>query len=346
MRFKYAFLIAILTVLGVVCFMILRPFFSAFALAVVFSIVFYPVYFRIRNWIKNETIASVITVLLIAALLIGPFSFLVVVFINEVSSLVKHFQDAGAQDLKSLLTGPDLKRLTGWASKVVHVSEDEMSDAVAREIAKHANQILSGILRGAGNVLATLTDLLFALILAFFFLKNGLNILKKGRDFIPLSDAVKDSLGELIKELVVSSVFGGTVVAVAQGALAGVAYFFLDVSTPVVWGLVTAVAAFIPFIGSALVWFPLAIYLLIKVSVTKGIILIAVGILGISLIDNVLRPFLVKGGEQLSTLAIFFSVIGGMQAFGLVGFVIGPLALALLIAFLNILDKTEGGKYA
>jgi predicted PurR-regulated permease PerM len=119
-------------------------------------------------------------------------------------------------------------------------------------------------------------------------------------------------------------------VAAMQGVLGGIIFWLLQIPAPVLWGVVMAVVSLLP-IGSALIWLPVALYLLVTGAVWQGFILIAYGVLVIGLIDNLLRPFLIGVDTNLPEYVILISTLGGISIFGLNGFVIGPVIAAMFI---------------
>ena len=129
--------------------------------------------------------------------------------------------------------------------------------------------------------------------------------------------------------------------AIAQGALGGLAFWYLDVSAPVLWGVLMAFLSLLPAIGAALVWGPVAIYFLVTGAIWQGVVLAAYGVLVIGLVDNILRPILVGKDTKLPDYVILLSTLGGMALFGLNGFVIGPVIAALFIAAWDLFSTAE-----
>jgi predicted PurR-regulated permease PerM len=125
---------------------------------------------------------------------------------------------------------------------------------------------------------------------------------------------------------------GNILVAALQGALGGIIFWLLGIHAPVLWGVVMALLSLLPAVGAALVWLPVAIYFLATGSVWQGVLLIGYGALVISLVDNFLRPFLVGKDTKMPDYLVLISTLGGIAAFGLNGFVIGPVIAAMFIA--------------
>jgi predicted PurR-regulated permease PerM len=112
------------------------------------------------------------------------------------------------------------------------------------------------------------------------------------------------------------------------------------------WGCAMTVMSFVPLIGTFAIWGPAAGYLIIQGSFWKGVIMILYGVLVISMVDNVLRPIIISGRTKMPTLAVLFSVLGGIKLFGFIGFIMGPLVLALFISVFEIFRHIEGGENA
>ena len=142
--------------------------------------------------------------------------------------------------------------------------------------------------------------------------------------------------------------------AAAQGVIAGVAFFFLGFNGPVMWGVATGFCSLVPVVGSALVWVPATLWLLAIGEVGRAVILLIVGVVGVGMVDNVLRPLLLSGRTSASGLVVFLGLLGGVSAFGFIGLVLGPIILvtagSLLDAFTRpdppiiMPDETEGPK--
>ena len=147
------------------------------------------------------------------------------------------------------------------------------------------------------------------------------------RDLLPLPVREGDRLLSETRDLVMASVGAALVVAAAQGAIGALAYWLLGISAPVVWGVVMAICSLIPVVGSALVWVPTALWLLFSGEVARGVILVLVGVFGIGMVDNILRPVLLSGRTSASGLVIFLGLLGGVSAFGFIGLVLGPIIL-------------------
>jgi predicted PurR-regulated permease PerM len=164
---------------------------------------------------------------------------------------------------------------------------------------------------------------------------------------MPLDDRRAREIIDRTQEVISASVYGVLVIALIQGTLGGIAFWALGLPSALLWGVVMVFLSMIPMAGAFVVWVPAALYLVITGAWGKAIILTVWGALVIGSVDNFLRPKLVGEKTRLHELLIFFSVLGGLQVFGVIGLVLGPVVVAITIALLDVLrradDSASGG---
>jgi predicted PurR-regulated permease PerM len=136
--------------------------------------------------------------------------------------------------------------------------------------------------------------------------------------------------------MIYATIYGGILIAIIQGLLGGLSFWVLGLPSPIFWGTAMALLSFIPIGGTALIWAPAAIILLIGGAILKGLILLGVGVVIISMVDNILRPLFISSKTNIHPLLLFFAVLGGIQAFGLIGLVAGPLIVTLFLTLIEI----------
>jgi len=345
-RFYLFALIVLVLLLGFLSFEILKPFLSPIVWAIVFSIVFYPLYVFTVRYVKWKTIASLITLLVILVLILGPFSYLSYVLIKELKSLAEYLQNESIGSLQNILQHPTVRTILDKVLSLLNITQDELNNTISNNIAGLGRELVSRITKGMTNIVTISLNFIFMSFSIFFFLRDGPQFLKRVRDYMPFSEEQKDRLVGLIRDIIISTIYGGIVVSIVQGTMAGIAFFLLGISTPVVWGLATSIASFVPLLGASAVWVSITIYLFMEGAVEKGIILAIVGMFGISLIDNILKPIIIGGRTKMPVLVIFFSIFGGIKLFGLIGLIMGPLVLALFVSLIEIFRSVEGGQNA
>jgi predicted PurR-regulated permease PerM len=188
------------------------------------------------------------------------------------------------------------------------------------------------------SMLGTLVAILFAL---FFMLRDGETMARHVRDRLPLSADESERLMTETRDLVMASFGAGLTVAVTQGLIGGVVFWLVGIGAPVFWGIVIGFCSLLPVVGATLVWVPAGLALLLAGEIGRGVLLMLLGVLGISLADNVLRPLLLSGRTSISGLVIFFGLLGGVAAFGFVGLVVGPIILVTTARLLEYLRHSD-----
>jgi predicted PurR-regulated permease PerM len=183
-------------------------------------------------------------------------------------------------------------------------------------------------------------DLLLVLFIAFFMFLQGDEFIAALKRLSPLDPAHNEEIMRETETTIKATLWGTVIVAFVQGALGGVGFFIFGLPQPAFWGTVMIPAAVIPVVGSTIIWGPAAIYLLATGHLASGIGLILWGGVLVSVIDNVLKPILVKGSGDTPSIFILFSILGGLTYFGMIGFILGPLILSFLLSLLRIYQKT------
>lgn len=345
-RFYLFAVITLIIILGLLTYQILKPFLTPVAWAIVFSITFYPVYVFILKYLKWRSIAAILTLTIILILILGPFSYLTYLLVIELKDLSDYLETGKLEALGDILQNPSIKSITNSILSTFNLSEEELNKAIIENISRLGKEIVLKITKGATNIVTVSLDLIFMVFSIFFFLRDGPEFLSKVRDYMPFSETQKDRLVKQIRDIIISTIYGGVAVSIIQGTIAGLSFFFLGIPTPVVWGLATSIASFVPLLGASSIWVPATIYLFLNEAILKGFILAIIGLFGISLVDNILKPIIIGGRTKMPILVIFFSVLGGIKLFGLIGLIIGPLVIALFISVVEIFRSVEGGRNA
>lgn len=323
---------------------VLQPFYGAILWGLVVAILFNPVNLRLRKALgRRHGLASVVTVLLVIVIVILPLILISASLTQQASGLYRRVQ-SGELDLVLYLQHV-LDALPGWAREILNYFGLTDLDAMRVKLTdglKQASQLIAaqalGIGLGAFDFAVSLGIMLYLL---FFLLRDGETLLKRVKDSVPLHAEQKALLLSRISLVVRATVKGGIAVAVVQGMLGGFAFWILGIPAPLLWTVVMAFLSLLPAIGAALVWAPVAVYLLATGSIWEGLFLIGFGTVVIGLVDNLLRPFLVGKSTKLPDYVVLISTLGGIEVFGLTGFVMGPLIAAIFMVSWEIFRKTE-----
>ncbi|CAN5145736.1 AI-2E family transporter [soil metagenome] len=333
--------LAALTILSIyLCYVIALPFLSPLLWALALAVLIYPVYREIARYMKNKNVAAGFTTFAVAVLLVVP----VIVLGRQVAREMW----ANAVNLQNTVQAGDWRSQVAqyqYGDRVVELIEQELDlNDTLTQTANAVPGVLSGFLSGS---IWLLIQLLIAFFALFFFFRDHKKFLEGVRRLIPLSEQETDDIFKRVSETLHATVFGEILIALMQGVLGGLMFWILGLPAPVLWGFVIAVMAFMPVIGTWLIWFPAAIILIAQGDWVRGVVLIVWGIFALMMLSAMLYPVLVGNRLRLHTLLVFVAIIGGVIAFGAVGIILGPLVIAVTVSLIEIWkERMNNGKEA
>lgn len=341
---KWVLLLALLATVLYLCSKVLLPFLSVILWAVVFAVLFHPTYQRVLARTPNSRgMASAYTTALVFFVIILPILALGLAVSSELHSTLLN----GPAQLLEMVKHPDPRyaRVVNRSLEVLQnrfgVDENQVREQVQALAARASSILLQGTMNVLGGVIEFLVALAMILFTLFYCFRDGEKMVALLADFLPLEQSRSRILLMRIAELIHASVYGVVVLAMIQGLLGGIAFWFLGVPSPLVWTLVMGLMATIPMLGTFVVWIPAAIYLAIQGSYAAALGLCVWGSVVIGMSDNLLRPVLVGQRTQMHELLIFFSVLGGLNVFGLLGILMGPVLMAMATALLTAFRATD-----
>jgi predicted PurR-regulated permease PerM len=341
-RFAILFFVACFAVIIFFLYQVFAPFFTAIIWAIVLTIVFSPLFRRMLGIVRGRrTEAAFITCVLILILIVLPVTILGVLITQQSIALYQSVQEnAGSladvnARLQELQNRPAIQRLTQIAGKLSGTAEIDLKQLL-HEAASGVSRFLVDI---GPSVLRNVGEMIFSFFLIFitmfFLLRDGPQLIEAIKAASPLPDAIEAELFNKLEDVSYATFYGSLLTAAAQGAAAGLLFWALGLPTPLFWGAVVSLVSLVPIVGAFLVWLPWAAYLLLAGQAGRGLLLLAIGGLVVSSIDNVLKPMIIKGRTDMHPLLVFLSVLGGLRAFGFIGILLGPLMVVLFISFLN-----------
>jgi predicted PurR-regulated permease PerM len=317
-----------------VCWLMLLPFVNVLAWASVLVILFYPIHQRIVALTNRPGWSALLSTVIVIAVIVLPLTLLTLVVAKEIGELAKN-----AQEFFRYLLDPS-SPVIGWITSRLgrfaganHIDPQEyLLDRL-----KNLSETIAGRTLGLlGGVVGSIFQAFLTVFTMYYLFRDGARIYDAMLNAIPLNVAETRKIFERTYEVIHASVYGVIVIAMIQGTLGGLAFAVLGLPSPVVWGVVMFFLAMIPMVGSSVVWIPTAIYLGVSGHLGKAVALALWGALVIGTIDNILRPKLVGERARLHELLIFFSVLGGLQVWGPLGLVLGPVMIAITLALFNI----------
>lgn len=336
-------LISLILIFGYLLYKIIYPFLNPIAWAIVFAIVFYPLYSAINKIFKTKSIASIITIFIIIMIILGPFSYIVFLLIREINDFISTLETDSLRSIDDIITNSRLFEFIDKIQAKIGIERVDIGSLLIDNLKKIGEEVFHRLSSSIKNIASLILDFVFMFISLFFFFRDGTDIMKKIKDYLPFTKDDKDRIMVKIKDMIISTVYGGIVVALIQGLIGGVSFYFLGIKSPVLWGASIFVMSFLPLLGTFSIWGPMVAYLFFKGLLLKGIVLLIIGVFGISMVDNILKPIIISGRTKMPTLVVFFSVIGGIKLFGFIGFIMGPLVVILFISLFDIFRHLEGG---
>ncbi len=304
--------------------------------AITLTVLFRRVYQRLlKLWSKRTNLASAATVFLVLLLFIIPASILVAAVISEGQAIVLLVEegDVDIQEQIRSLADKVPAKLIEWGLPV-----ERIFDTVSSQLQNLAQGSGQRLLRFTQGVLGFGVQLVVALYLLFFFLRDGIEIMEAALKASPLKDQKERKLLRRFDAVVRATMKGSLLIAIIQGLLGGILFTAVGVQGAVILGSLMVIASLLP-VGGILIWGPVAAVLFAQGDMTKGIIVVVVGSLMIGLIDNLLRPHLVASGTKMPDYLILISTLGGLSWFGLSGLVIGPIIAAFFITSWEMMSE-------
>ncbi|WP_353980155.1 AI-2E family transporter [Salinicola endophyticus] len=326
--------ILLLTAVSIAFVWLLLPFYGAILWAVILAILFQPMHRRLNARLgQRPNTAAFFSVLACVFIVIIPMSLIFFSLLREGASLYQRL-DQGDIDFNAYIAQfrdslpPSVQ---GWMGDAGIGSFADLSQRLASALEQGSQLIAKHLLSVGQNTLQFLISSGIMLYLLFFLFRDGRKLGQQIRATAPLSDAYTSRLIEKFTAVVRATVKGNVIIAMVQGAIGGVAFWLLGIEAALLWGVLMAFLSLLPAIGSAIIWVPVAAYLLLSGDYAKGSILVFVGVVVIGLVDNLLRPPLVGKETKLPDYVVLISTVGGMTLLGINGFVLGPLIAALFM---------------
>lgn len=323
---------------------ILWPYYGSVFWAAVLAIVFAPAYRRLlRSMRQKRTLAALVAVLIVLMIVILPLTLVGAILVQEGFSVYERIQSG------ELNIGEYFRQvfgaLPGWVIDLLDrfglTNLGEMQERLSGGLMKGSQFIATQAFSIGQNTFQFIVNLFIVLYLLFFFLRDGDYLSRRIKNAMPLRAEQQRDLFSKFTTVIRATVKGNIVVALVQGALGGLIFWFLGVHAPVLWAVLMAFLSLLPAIGAGLVWLPVAIYFLVTGAVWQGVVLIAFGVLVIGLVDNVLRPVLVGKDTKMPDYVVLIATLGGMAIFGLNGFVIGPVIAAMFMAVWDLFSASR-----
>jgi predicted PurR-regulated permease PerM len=345
-RIQHKTFLALLVLVTLAFAWILLPFYGALFWAVVLAVLFAPLQRRLALRIGGRgNLSALVTLCVCLLVAILPVIVITLMLVNEGAAVYQRIE-TGELDVGAFVAqGKDMlpHAIQRQLDRLGLGNFDGLRDRVARGALEGSQFLATKAFAIGQNTFEFVVGFFVMLYLLYFFLRDGPELVRTVRSTVPLAEGLKRRLQIKFTRVVRATVKGNIAVALVQGALGGLIFWVLGISSPLLWGVLMAFLSLLPAVGCGLVWGPVAMYLLARGEVWQGGTLILFGVLVIGLVDNLLRPILVGKDTRMPDYLVLISTLGGLTLFGLNGFVIGPLIAALFIACWDIYHSGSRG---
>jgi predicted PurR-regulated permease PerM len=325
------------TLLAVLSWKVAAPLWPYLVLGLLIAVLSFPIHRRLRAETERPRISAATTVtvaLLVAIVPLAALSWRIV------------------QDIRGFTEGLTVEAVTGTGRDAMVGSNEafgypqDVQPGAARELlADQIPAVREAVTGWLPHALASfgefLIGVLLAVIVAFYALLHGQRFLSRFKDASPMEDDVEEYFFAQTKLTINGVVWGQLVTAALQGFLGWLAFFVAGIPNAVLWGFVMAILSFLPMVGAFLVWIPGAVYLFVQGQPVFAIGLVLWGAIVVGVSDDLVRPMVIGRSAALHPVLAFVGVLGGLLAFGIMGFVLGPLVLALFAVVFDILADSE-----
>lgn len=324
------------------CYLIAKPFLGPVLIALMLAIVFYPIHARIQFVLQRPNVTAAISTTIVLLIVTIPLIILGISISRELHAVVQSLREqswsqVGLSPYLAQWVGSLLKRLENY----VNLSQLDPQAALLRWAEQASRYLLSVGATVVTNLFSFLLNSVVVFFSLFFFFREGKGISQGLSAMLPLYPDQAERLFAGISETMIATLYGGLAVGAAQGILTGLSFWVLGLPAPILWTLVTGLASLVPVMGSALVWGPASILLFLSGHWLKGIILLVWGAAVVGQVDVVVRPCVLSARVKVHTLLVFFALLGGVEAFGVIGIFVGPVILSITLAVLDMLRTTN-----
>lgn len=311
------------------CWLLVAPLIAPIAWALAFAVVTHPFNAMLLRRIRYKSLAAALSTLLVVLTLVVPATLagsrIAVEAVAAATRVQESVQDGSWRAV--LERNPRVKAAVDWADEVADLPMQ--LGKLSEHVPKVVQTVMSESLQFAVGVGVTL-------FLLFFFLRDKDEMLGALRHLLPLSAGEAGSVFRSVHDTIHAILYGTLAVCLVQGALGAFMFWWLGLHAPLLWGSAMAVTSIVPVAGTAIIWGPAAAYLLVQGQPGHAALLAAWGFLVIGLIDNLLKPAILKGRMDVHIVPVFVSILGGLYAFGASGVIIGPVVLAVALALIAI----------
>jgi predicted PurR-regulated permease PerM len=319
------------------CWRIVLPFLDVLMWAAVLTTVFQPVHRRLKARLRRPAWTATLSTLLVIVTILGPVTLITVAVVDELRDIARGLEtnSVGWFSFDSPVLGPWLR----WLDQYVDVERLQDPAFLRARLEGWTGTLANSTIGLVGGAASVVVQMLLVVFTMFYLFRDGDAIGRAAMDMFPLERSQTRDVVARTKEVIGATVYGVIVIALIQGTLGAFIFWALGLPSPLLWGVVMFFLSMIPMAGAFLVWAPAALFLAFTGGWTRAVILVAWGVVVVGSIDNLLSPRLVGQRTRLHELLVFFSVLGGLEVFGVLGVVLGPVVVAVTLAIIEMVRQ-------
>lgn len=329
-----SFLLILLVSLLTACYFVFKSFIVEMIAATILVTMFFPAYAQLVNKLKGrKSIASFLMCFLVVLLVIVPLvNFIIYSAHKSNEAYTETVNFINNNDIEEVVANSVLNKLS-----FLNLDIEAFKDFATVLVKNVGIWFYEGASKLVLGTTGFMISMLWIIITMFFFFIDGSKMLEKVMHWTPLPNRYDKAIFAKFKDVSYSIIMSTFVTAIVQGLLGAIA--FLIIGLPAFFaGVFMAIFSLIPYVGTAIVWLPTAIYMLITGRVWEGVFMIIWGTVVIGLSDNVIKAYLIKDKAQVHPIFVIFSILGGISLFGFWGLVFGPLIISLTVTILHIYE--------
>lgn len=344
---KNIFIITFILIILLAIFTV-RSFVTSLITAGALAYLFYPLYKAINKKIKIKNLSASIVLILIILVITVPLYFSLNAIAREAK--LNYLNVKTSLELRNLgdsdCEGDVMCSLSSRLNELVE--EPQIKFQIQNISEKATNYVTNLVYNTVISLPNFILNLFVVIFLLFFFIRDGPDMYTKLKQLSPLKKSHTEHLLKRINEVIYAVVYGLFLIALIQGALSVLGLYLFNFSAPFMWGFIMMFLSILPFVGPPLIWLPLAIIRILQghssgnnLFIFQGIMLIIWGVFLLGIVDNVIKPKLIGHKAKIHPIVILLGVLGGLKVFGILGIIIGPLVLAILVAFVHLYEEDK-----
>ena len=333
-------------------FYLAKPFMAALVTGALIAYLSYPLYKKTQVYIANKSFAAFLVTIFIVLIFTIPSVLIMSLAFNEAQYYTAYMETNGAHigtNFLSIICQDDkwvLCRATKSALGLLPKNNpDYYIDSITQKISQF---IIENVEKFISSLLSIIFDFFIMIFVIYYFLKDGYYIYNRAKQLLPVKESHKERVLKRFHGITAAVFYGNISIAAVQGLLGSIGFMLVGLKSPFLWGLVMALFAFVPYIGTAMIWLPASLSLIFtgyiensNTPIVKGILLLAYGILILSTIDHFLKPKIIGDKAEVHPILVLIGILGGLKLFGFTGVILGPVILALVITFIEIYEQEK-----